>query len=61
MQINVSNIERVARVLIGIGLVYFGHNFANPWNWVTMILGTLLFSIGSFGFCAMYDLLKIKK
>ncbi|HWS24226.1 MAG TPA: DUF2892 domain-containing protein [Anaerolineales bacterium] len=60
-RVNESTTDRIVRVLVGAGLLYFGYSLASPWNWVTMAVGVVLLLTGLVGYCVIYDLLKIKK
>ena len=59
MQANVGGIERVVRILAGIGLMLFALLSTHPlhnWGWI----GILLLATGLIGWCPPYALLGIK-
>jgi hypothetical protein len=58
MQANVGGIERVVRILAGIGLILFALLSTHPlhnWGWI----GILLLATGLIGWCPPYALLGI--
>jgi hypothetical protein len=58
MQANVGGIERVVRILAGIGLMLFALLSTHPlhnWGWI----GILLLATGLIGWCPPYALLGI--
>ncbi|HMN12463.1 MAG TPA: DUF2892 domain-containing protein [Bellilinea sp.] len=63
MKKNVSNVERVIRVVLGIVLLYlaFGGVLTGVWVWVAGILGAMMLITGAFGSCWLYSLLGIGK
>lgn len=60
-RVNESNTDRIVRVIVGGGLLYFGYSAASPWNWIAIGVGVVLLLTGLVGYCVIYDLLKIKK
>jgi Inner membrane protein YgaP-like, transmembrane domain len=58
MQANVGGVERVVRIVAGIGLVLFALLSTHPlhnWGWI----GVLLLATGLIGWCPPYALLGI--
>ncbi len=58
---NMGTLDRVIRLLVGIGLVWFALYQAMPtvWIWVLVIIGLFLIITGLSGYCPVYHLLKI--
>jgi hypothetical protein len=54
MKINVGGIDRVLRILVGLGLVAWAALFGGPvWAWI----GIIPLATGAIGFCPLYPIL----
>ena len=54
MKANVGGIDRILRILVGLGLVAWAGAFGGPvWAWV----GLVPLATGAVGFCPVYPLL----
>jgi fatty acid desaturase len=60
MKINESRIDRVIRVVAGIGLLAFGllTELAGALPWIAIGLGAILVVTGIVGFCPLYAIFK---
>jgi Flp pilus assembly protein TadB len=60
MKMNEGPIDRIIRVIIGIGLIALGllGTASGIWMWVAYVLGAILLMTGIIGFCPLYKLLK---
>lgn len=56
MQINVGNIDRVARIVVGLVLLSLPFWLDSPWRWVGLI-GLMPLFTGLLGRCPAYRLL----
>ncbi|HET6559892.1 MAG TPA: DUF2892 domain-containing protein [Prolixibacteraceae bacterium] len=56
MKCNVGNIDRVIRLVIGIGIAIGGIIFESYWG----IIGVVILATAVFSFCPIYALLGIK-
>ena len=54
MKTNVGKIDRIIRIIIGIGLLSMG----GCANWIPFIVGLIILFTGIFGYCGIYALLK---
>ena len=59
MNANVGKLDRVLRVLLGLGLIAFGLLATGPWRWLGLA-GPVLLLTAAAGFCPAYWLLRIK-
>ncbi|MFA4967240.1 MAG: DUF2892 domain-containing protein [Candidatus Margulisiibacteriota bacterium] len=61
MEQNMNMLDRAARVIIGIILIWavFYYPMAAVWVWVLAILGLLFIVIGLSGYCMLYSPLKL--
>lgn len=61
MKVNQANWERIARVVLGIVLLYlgFGGVVAGTWGTVVNVIGAIALLTGLTGWCPIYALLKI--
>ena len=55
MKVNVGVVDRVLRVLVGLGLIAWVMTDGPAWAWA----GVLLLFTGSLGFCPVYPLLGL--
>jgi len=62
MKANVGGIDRIVRLLAGIGLIVVGALglVASPWNMVAMGAGGIFTLTALIGFCPLYAILGIK-
>lgn len=58
MQINVGNLERFARVVVGLALLSLPLLLASPWRWLGLI-GVVPLITGLAGRCPAYRLLGL--
>jgi hypothetical protein len=61
MKQNESNIDRIIRVVAGIGLLYlgFGGMLSGALAIVSGVVGLVLLLTGAIGFCPLYAILKL--
>lgn len=61
MKTNESNLDRIVRVVIGLGLIilYYTGIVTGGWGTAAIIVGAIAVLTGIIGFCPMYALLKI--
>jgi hypothetical protein len=61
MKTNESNLDRIVRVIIGLGLIvlYYTGIVTGGWGTVAIIIGAIAVLTGIIGFCPIYALLKI--
>lgn len=61
MKANVGGIDRILRLVAGIGLVVFGivGGLASPWNYVAMGAGAVFALTALIRFCPLYPILGI--
>lgn len=53
---NAGTFDRIARIILGLGLIAWAAAFDGPaWAWI----GILPLATGALGFCALYSLLGI--
>ena len=55
MKRNVGSIDRIIRIVIGLGIAVTGMIFESYWG----LIGIAIMVTGIFGFCGLYQLLKI--
>lgn len=62
MKTNESGLDRIIRVIVGIGLLafYFTGTVTGGLGTAFIVLGALALLTGAVGFCPLYALLKIK-
>ncbi|MHC1771116.1 MAG: DUF2892 domain-containing protein [Flexilinea sp.] len=61
MKTNESNLDRIVRVVIGLGLIilYYTGIVTGGWGTAAIIVGAIAVLTGIIGFCPIYALLKI--
>ncbi|MBL1353701.1 MAG: DUF2892 domain-containing protein [Zetaproteobacteria bacterium] len=61
MKGNVGGIDRIVRILGGIGLLILGFvaGLSEPWNYVAMGVGAVFLATGLMKFCLLYTILGI--
>lgn len=57
MKVNESNVDRIIRAVVGVGLAYAGFS---SWGWIATVVGVVLILTAAVGFCPLYALLKFK-
>lgn len=56
MKLNVGGIDRILRIVVGLGLVAWAALFGGPvWAWI----GVVPLATGAIGFCPVYPLLGL--
>lgn len=56
MKLNVGGIDRILRILVGLGLVGWAAFMDGPaWAWI----GVIPLATGAIGFCALYPLIGL--
>lgn len=59
MNLNVHQIERIARVLIGAGLIALYFYLAAPLKYISGTAGIILIVTGAIGWCPIYRILGL--
>jgi uncharacterized membrane protein HdeD (DUF308 family) len=61
MKSNVSNLDRIIRVILGIalGALYFTSTITGIAGIIALVLGVVFLVTGIVGFCPLYALLKL--
>ncbi len=62
MGVNEGTVDRVIRVLLGLGLGYLAYQGVGgaAGTWIFGVLGAVAFITGATGFCALYRLLGVR-
>ncbi len=59
MKRNVGVVDRIIRVVLGIGLGYAAFMVPGAWAWIAGVLAVIGIVTGLAGFCALYAVLGI--
>lgn len=64
MTINVGTIDRIARAILGVVLLYVafasGALDGSGWQWVAAVAGVVMLAVAAIRFCPVYTLIGIK-
>ena len=64
MTINVGNVDRIARAILGVVLLYVafasGALDGSAWQWVAAVAGVVMLAVAAIRFCPVYTLIGIK-